>query len=64
MTTFERIKNMSVEELADFITDLVSECDYGCMHCSFYINSECSSEPCPYSDMRGCIDWLNSEVKE
>lgn len=64
MTNYERIKNMSVEDLAIFITDLTNDCEYGCMYCNFYINGECSSEPYPNNYMQGCIDWLNSEAEK
>lgn len=50
MTNFEKIKNMSVEELADFICELV-DCDYCPRYCS-----GC----CKYS----WVQWLKNEVEE
>lgn len=50
MTNFEKIKNMSVEKLADYLTGLIS-C-YGCrINC---INKTCK---------RAWIDWLKSEAE-
>ena len=50
MTNFEKIKNMSAEELADFICELVY-----CDHCPI-----CCSSDCKYSWER----WLKSEVEK
>lgn len=50
MTNFEKLKNMSAEELADFICGLVY-CDY----CPI-----CCSGGCKYS----WEQWLKSEAEE
>lgn len=50
MTNFEKIKNMSVEELADFIAEM-AECD----RCFVYCSGDCK-----YS----WEQWLKSEVEE
>lgn len=61
MTNYERIKNMSVEELAKFINDVATCCfqTANCENCPIYcIRDEvyCSSST--------IANWLNSEVKE
>lgn len=55
MTNYERIKAMSVEEMAEIIYDC-------CQHC-IYQDKECYNN----EDMRcsdGNLKWLNSEVEE
>ena len=49
MTNYERIKNMSVEEMANFINEIVAYCfnDEECVSCLSIIE-----------------EWLNSEVEE
>ena len=60
MTNFEKIKNMSVEEMAKVINDGISSepCDY-CIYRKFICNS---TAPCV--GMNGVdviVDWLLSE---
>lgn len=73
MTNYERIKNMSVDEMADFITDLTNGCEYGCTACAYYSGSECLVDDTYYFDndsphlshcSGGCKAWLDAEVKE
>ena len=55
MTNYERIKAMSVEEMAE---DFFGDCD----HCA-YLDKRCNE----HEDMRcekGVELWLNSEVEE
>lgn len=55
MTNYERIKQMTVEEMAEFITTITS-CDDGiCVYCQYYTNT------CP---RRHTEDWLTQEVKK
>lgn len=56
MTNFERIKNMSIDEMTNAIKNghLGDPCDY----CSF------GKEPCACLCVEGIVMWLNSEVKE
>lgn len=60
MKNFDRIKNMTVEEMASEIDRI-----------SGYLCDRCGCKECPlnFSDKYGCeqtgfADWLNSEVKE
>ena len=62
MNNFEKIKNMTVEEMADFITDLTNGCEYGCLYCKNYIDGECSKNSELYDYIKGCKEWLESEV--
>ena len=57
ITYFDRIKMMSVDELANFIDDITRHCanDY-CDNCPLE-----SAFPC---DVFALIEWLNSEVTE
>lgn len=57
MTNFEKVKNMSPEELAKFIDELTTHCN----------GNEC--EGCPICEGICCCNieieyWLNKEVKE
>lgn len=61
MTNFERIKNMSVEELAKFI-DNIAECCFKnaeCENCPIY----CSSDEI-YCNSSIISKWLKSEAEE
>lgn len=62
MTNFEKIKNMTVYELAKFINDGVSSdpCDY-CIHSE----NACNSDLCGGKDDVDIIaEWLRSEAEE
>lgn len=62
MTNYERIKSMSVEEMATAILNGISSdpcdyCDYG--------NCDCNGEPCKNkADDEIIQEWLESEVEE
>lgn len=57
MTNFERIKNMTVEEMHSFLLEHEHE---NCKHCVFIDCEDCASED--YADCRiGLLEWLNSE---
>lgn len=61
MTNCDRIKNMSVEELAKFINDVAACCfkDAECENCP--INCRRTAVYCTSSTIS---KWLNSEVEE
>lgn len=65
MTNFEKIKNMSVEEMAEFfenlnvcVDDSIQGFSPDCSICSYNHNS---SKSCPFSYP---TEWLESEVEE
>lgn len=62
MTNFEKIKQMGVKELAEYIFDLGNGREYCYGHC---IHDH--DENCPNDGRTGCISgvikWLESEVK-
>lgn len=56
MTNYERIKSMSVEDLANFITDKMAICPND----TPLYNDDCINDKC-----EKCIkNWLESEVEE
>ena len=63
MTNFEKIKNMSIEELANALCELVVDCECCPIrdYCNTYIND---ANP----NFEICLDpwkqWLKSEVEE
>lgn len=61
MTNFERIKQMTVEEIAGLIDDITCICcdSGGCKYCPIY---ECTKiEGC---DTDVIMEWLESEVDD
>ena len=56
MTNYERIKNMSVEEIAKEIFDKVEE---GCRYCS---HRRCSPTTTERDCISGIVEYLNSEA--
>lgn len=56
MTNYERIKNMSIDEMANAI----KKGHFGdpCEHCSL------RNEPCAFLCVKGILMWLNSGVQE
>lgn len=60
MTNYERIKAMSVEEMANVLSD-EDKCE---RYCAFTKNGKCNS----FGDVNQCEKgvelWLNSEVEE
>lgn len=53
MNNYEKIKNMSIEEMAKFIYDYFS-----CEYCPMHTRCEYNEEDCMYKSM----DWLQQEV--
>lgn len=54
MTNAERIRNMTIEELLDFL------CESKCDHCVFLDDPVgCDDHPCKI----GYLKWLNEEVE-
>ena len=61
MTNFERIKQMSIEDIANKILSCISSdpCDY----CQYRDSSNCKGYHCRHlSDEDIIIEWLESEV--
>lgn len=56
MTKFEKIKNMTIEEMADWLQDVISDCYY----CPFFTES---CDGC-YTCFAGIMKGLESEDKE
>jgi hypothetical protein len=61
MTNYERIRNMSVEELAEAIKSAVEDCE---KHCAFTKNGKCNSFGDADVCAKGIELWLESEVTE
>lgn len=60
MNNYERIKNMSIEEMAEKITESV---DLSCVLSHYYCKANCDNkDDCPH-DKECCIKWLMQEVK-
>ena len=63
MTNFERIKQMSIEDIANKILSCISSdpCDY----CQYRDSSNCKGYHCRHlSDEDIIIEWLESEVED
>lgn len=56
MTNYEKIKNMTVEEMAKWLQDVIRDCDY----CPFFkgVYYDC------YTCFAGIMKGLESEVEE
>lgn len=57
MTNYEKIKAMSVEEMANLL-------DYGECHCCIYYNENGPSRCDMHECIEGVIKWLESEAEE
>lgn len=72
MNNYEKIKQMSIEEMAKFIDELTNSGEYTCGYCIYdYIDEEL--EECHSDKLGGCTDkirttgikqWLESEVED
>ena len=63
MTNFERIKQMSIKDIANKILSCIlsDPCDY----CQYRDSSNCKGYHCRHlSDEDIIIEWLESEVKD
>ena len=62
MTNYEKIKNMSPEEMATRISQGISSdpCDY----CSYNFDEDCGMRCDGHSDFNIILEWLYSEVKD
>ena len=63
MTNFERIKQMSIEDISNKILSCISSdpCDY----CQYRDSSNCKGYHCRHlSDKDIIIEWLESEVED
>ena len=54
-TNYEKIKNMNIEEMGEFLDNMVNNC---CESCSFR-GTGCEAEYC----VQGKINWLESETE-
>ena len=69
ITNYERIKSMSLEELAEFLekngSDEFHEMTDSnqCRECERRLKLVCNAEDCPYMDTYGVKQWLESEVE-
>lgn len=57
MTNYERIKEMSVEEMAEFLLGDCDRCKQDSQYCLY--NRYPDELPCK----AGALEWLNSEVE-
>lgn len=73
MTTYEKIKSMSFEEMVNAITDFCDEnnvptCvfdnDDRCLECEHFVGGNCESDYCVFSNDTYVIDFLLREFKE
>lgn len=66
MTNYERIKAMSVEELAEMLLDESENHFTYCNYCSYqsYYAPHCSSTDFEKDCRYAVKEWLNSEVEE
>ena len=55
MTRFERIQNLSIEEMAEKIIKINFTDEY--------CRSDCGEDNCPL-EKECCVKWLNEEVEE
>ena len=62
MTNYEKIKTMSVEEMAAYIFDLGNGREYCYGHCDYQYDDDCPNDG-GKGCMRGVIKWLESEVE-
>ena len=60
MTNFEKIKQMTVEEFAEFLENTIDGA--GCECCIF--NESCTPPYNTFKCVKGRINWLNQEVEE
>lgn len=57
MTNFEKIKNMSIEEMAEMLNNLSANCtNENCSNCIYNIDYFC--------DIKSFINYLEKEAKE
>lgn len=61
MTNYERIKNMTVEEIAKIIINTVEDCQ---QYCLFTKDGKCNSFGNNFDCENGVKQWLESEVLE
>ena len=67
MINYENIKNMTVDEMAEFIVELSNSGEYTCSYCKYY--NDClnnNTEDNFDCDMQNCVEgvklWLLQEV--
>jgi hypothetical protein len=61
MTNYDRIKSMSVDEMAEFMAKL-DDCE---KYCAFTKDEKCNATGTePFVCVKGCKQWLLQEVSE
>ena len=66
MTNFERIKNMTVEEMAEMIFNDANNGYYYCNYCSYqsFYAPHCTAVEIAQSCKKAIAKWLESEVQD
>ena len=68
MNNFKRIKNMTVDEMAEFIDELSNSGEYTCSYCKFYNDyleqDDDSDLQCNHTCVEGIKQWLLEECEE
>ena len=62
MTIYENIKDMSIEEMTDFLKNIRLSCEYGCDAQDVW--SQKHWEPCCEHCEKAITEWLGNEVEE
>ena len=60
MNNFEKIKQMTIDEICDFITELTNNGEYTCAYCKFYDDYYRSDSDLPFT----CDDNCKEGVKQ
>ena len=68
MNNYEKIKQMTVEEMAEFINELTNSGEYTCCYCKFYNDFYKDNQEfefiCEMNCVEGIKQWLLQEVEE
>lgn len=67
-TNYERIKNKTIDEMAEFIDELSNSGEYTCMYCKFHTSNIEDEETIPeFKCYRDCVKgvklWLLEECE-
>ena len=63
MTNYERIKDMSKEEMAEFLANARFSCEYGCNAQNIWYKQH-GERPCCEHCEQAIAEWLESEAEE
>ena len=70
MNNYEKIKNMTIDEMAEFIDEASISGEYTCSYCKIYEDwlkvdtDEDITEYCKYNCINGVKQWLQQESEE